>query len=68
MRTRIVRVCLAVGLMLFFSGFLVLGDCPEWYGLAAAFKGVGVWLGTGTTRRWAIVLLAASLAMTGLEA
>lgn len=67
MRTRIVRVSFAVSLMLFLSGFLVLGDCPEWYALAASFAGVGVWLGTGVTRRWAIVLLVASLAMTGLE-
>jgi hypothetical protein len=68
MRTRITRVCLAVGVALFFSGFLVLGDCPEWYALAAAFTGVGVWFGTGMTRLWAIVLLVASLVVTGLEA
>jgi len=68
MRTRIARVCLAVGLILFASGFFVLGDCPEWYALASAFTGISVWFGSGLTRRYAIVCLVASIALTGLEA
>jgi len=59
---------LAVGLILFASGFFVLGDCPEWYALAAAFTGASVWFGSGMTRRWAIVCLVASIVVTGLEA
>jgi membrane protein implicated in regulation of membrane protease activity len=66
-RMRIARICLAVGLVLFFSGFLVLCDCPEWFALAAAFTGIGVWLGTGRTRWWAIALFVAALLVTGLE-
>jgi hypothetical protein len=55
-------------LILFLSGFSILGDCPEWYALAAAFTTVGVWFGTAMTRRWATVLLLACVVMTGLEA
>ena len=68
MKTRIARICLAVGLVLFFSGTLILCDCPGWFALAAAFIGVAVWLGAGKTRQWAVVCLIGALLATGLEA
>ena len=62
------RVTGAIALLLFFSGFFVLCDCPGWYLLAACFSGATVWFGKGVARVLAIVLLVASLAIAGVMA
>lgn len=67
MKPRIARVCFAIGATFFFLGFFVLCYCPGWYGLAAGFAGVAAWRGMGRVRTWSIVLLVASLIMTGLN-
>jgi hypothetical protein len=66
-RIRIAKISLAVALVLFFSGFLVLCYCPGWYALAAGFAGVTVWLGAGRTRAWGILWVVASLVLTAVH-
>ncbi|MFO1487258.1 MAG: hypothetical protein U1F65_02160 [Verrucomicrobiota bacterium] len=67
MKLSIARICLGVGLILFFSGFFVLCDCPGWFALAAGFIGVSALLGAGKSREWAIVWFFAALLVTGME-
>jgi len=68
MKPRIAKISLVVALVLFFSGFFVLCDCPGWYALAAGFAGITVWLGSGRTHKWATFWMIASLAFTALQA
>jgi hypothetical protein len=59
---------LIIACVFFFSGFLILCDCPSWYAIAAGFAGISAWAGRGRTRKWAIVCLVASLIVAGMEA
>ena len=63
MKTRIARISLAVAVTLFFTGFLVLCNCPGWYALAATFAAVSAWLGSQRTRFWGVILVAGSLVL-----
>jgi hypothetical protein len=58
---------LAVACVQFVISLFVLCYCPEMYAVAAAFAGLSVWLGNGTTRRVALVCLVVSLVMTGVD-
>jgi hypothetical protein len=63
-KPRIARVCLAVAVVFFFGGFMMLCACPGVYALAAAFAGVAAWAGAGRTRGWSKVVLVACLIAT----
>jgi hypothetical protein len=67
MKSKIARGCLALAVVIFFSGFFVLCACPEFYAAAAIFAGVATWMSTGRPRLWAIVILVASLILTVWE-
>ncbi|HXD00421.1 MAG TPA: hypothetical protein VN048_13850 [Verrucomicrobiae bacterium] len=67
MKARIAKISLAIAWILFFTGFLILCDCPGWYALAAGFAGIAVWAAKGRTRTWAIVCLVVSVIVVGLN-
>jgi len=66
-KPRVARISLTIAVILFFSGFFVLCDCPGWYALASAFAGAAVWSGAGRTRGWAVAFLISSLILTGFH-
>jgi membrane protein implicated in regulation of membrane protease activity len=64
MRGRFATTALAVSIVLFFFGFLILCYCPGWYALAAAFAGVAAIVGESSKRFFGIIFLLASLALS----
>jgi hypothetical protein len=62
------EICLAVSIVFFFLGFFILCECPGWYAVASALAAVPAWKGIAQTRRWGVIALFASLAMTIVHA
>jgi hypothetical protein len=67
MKSSIAGISLAVAVILFFTGFLVLCACPGWYALVAGFAGIAAWRSEGRKRVWAVFWMVASLILTGLH-
>ena len=66
-KSTIAKASFGLSLGIFFLGFLVACYCPGWYATAAAFAGVGLFLGTGRIRILSTVSLVASLIFTGIH-
>ena len=65
---KIAKTCLALSILLFFLGFLLLCSCPEWYATAAALAGLGViFRGTARFRAWSAVMLLVCLLFTEIH-
>jgi membrane protein implicated in regulation of membrane protease activity len=67
MKHKATRICLAVSVVLFVLGGIVLCHCPGWFGLAAGFAVAPSWLGTRPVRVAALIVLLASLAAAYFE-
>jgi hypothetical protein len=68
MKLKFARTMLAVAILLFFSGFMILCNCPGWFVISAVFAALAVWKAFGKVRVFACIVLGAALVMTALDA
>lgn len=58
---------LTVSIVMFLSGFMILCDCPGWFGISALFAGLAASRSKGKFRMWSLVLFVAALLIAALQ-
>ena len=61
------KAMLTVSLVMFISGFMILCDCPGWFGISALFAGLAAWKGKGRFRMWSLALVVMAVSVAAVQ-
>jgi hypothetical protein len=61
------RICLALGIIVFVMGFLMLCDCPGVFAMSAILTAVSAWKGRKLTRIVAVIFCSAAVVIAVLQ-
>jgi hypothetical protein len=67
MKLDLAKISLALSIVMFVSGFMILCDCPGWFGISALFAAFAAWKSKGRFRICSLALLAAALLIASAQ-
>ena len=67
MKMDLPKSALVIASVFWISGFLILCECPGWFGISTGFAAVPAFYGKGRVRTWGRVVFGAGLVMTGVH-